>query len=101
MTAERAPRPYSTLRDGKIVWVYPGESLADRLNGRVRDAKLKFRSRLETDDEVRARLDAEIKRRRQAEPWWIWFYPRNTSKDLDAELKGLGLPPRQMIDEEA
>jgi len=82
-------RPYSTLRDGKIVWVYPGEALP----------AAKVRSRLETDSEVRTRLNAEIKRRRAADPFWLWFKQPGSGKDLDADLKELGLPARQMVDE--
>lgn len=91
MTAERAPRPYSTLRDGKIVWIYPGETAPTK----------KVRSRPETDGEVRARIDAAVKARRKADPFWIWYRePGRSSRELEIDLRDLGLPPRQMIDEE-
>jgi hypothetical protein len=97
---DNGPRPYSTLRGGRIVWVYPGESLKERLEGRFRDANLKKRTRLETDSEIRSRINAEVRRRRQADPFFIWYRaPGQTSKELEADLRILGLPPRQMIEE--
>lgn len=74
------PTPYSTLRDGRIVWVYPEPA------GK---SKKKLRSRPETDDEVRKRL---LKA-------GLWHYPMSSSKELDAQLEYWKLPPRGFVDE--
>lgn len=81
--ASNAPRPYSTLRDSRVVWVSPDEA---RPAGPVK------RSRLETDAEVRARVMRE-------RPWWTAEEVRRHSGDrLDKMLTNLGLPKRQVVD---
>lgn len=83
---DHAPRPYSTLRDGKIVWVTPEEHAGGNLK----------RSRLESDDEVRRRIKASIQ--------WSYWNPcpdlaAVKGKELDKRLTIFVLPPRQFIDE--
>jgi hypothetical protein len=87
LTVDNGPRPYSTLRDGKIIWVVP----------EVNQLGPKKRSRLETDDEVRARIKAG---------WRAWTYwdpvpdlRKYGSKELDNLLKVKGLEPRKVVDE--
>ena len=87
MTADNKPRPFSSLRDGKIVWVTPEEHATGK----------RVRSRSETDDEVRARIKAG---------WTAWTYwdpvpdlRKYSSKELDNLLKVKGLPARKFIDE--
>ena len=44
MSDDRAPRPYSTLRNEKIIWIYPGEKTPGKSK----------RSRPQTDEEFKA-----------------------------------------------
>jgi len=90
VTSERAPRPYSTLRGDKIVWVTPEEH-AD---------PTKKRSRLESDSEVRKRLSAA------ADDFWAQVYGRPTytgvsGPALDQLLHEKRLPPRGYVDDDA
>lgn len=78
------PRPYSTLIDGRIVWVAPGEAPP---------AKAK-RTRLETDDEVRARLSAWAR-----SSGYVGDYSWLLGNELDDHLKHVGLPARQFVEE--
>lgn len=87
MTTEHdhRPRPYTTLRNGQIVWVTPEEHAAGKPT----------RSRLETDDEVRVRIRAK---------GWTYWDPtpdvRNMrGKVLDEALKRYNLPPRAWLEE--
>lgn len=68
------------------MWVYPGETPPG--------AAPKVRSRLETDDEVRARITV-------ARPWWGSSQVAYSGQKLDNMLKNIGLPPRKVIDEPA
>lgn len=81
MTPEdRKPRPYSTLRDGRVVWVTPEEHATIGKAGRVR---------LENDDEVRLRL---VRAGHSG-------YKSYKGKDLDDWLRYWSMPPRQYVDE--
>ena len=73
---DRAPRPYSTLRDGKIVWVTPEEHSA---TGPMK------RSRLETDEEVLKRTSRDFR--------WA------KGPALDAVIQRSGYPKRCWVDE--
>lgn len=78
-TTDNRPRPYSSLVNGKIVWVSPEE----------RGAGPRKRSRPENDDEVRARLLRGAG----------WTVSANvTSEYLDELLKDAGLKPRGYVD---
>ncbi len=78
-------RAYQTLRGGRMVWVYPGET----------PPPAKLRSRQETDDEVRARIMLD-------RPWWTREeMARHSGPALDRMLKNLALPPRKIVDEPA
>lgn len=76
---DNKPRPYSTLRAGRIVWVTPEEHAA----GKPR------RTRLESDDEVRARFKAAGR----------YGYPGLSAKALDGQLEYWGMPPRAFIED--
>lgn len=76
------PRPYSRYNPatGRVEWVAPPEP------GRQR----RLRSRLETDDELRARFDRYDRERTR----------RLHGAELDAFVKREGHPPRRFLDEE-
>jgi hypothetical protein len=82
---DNRPRPYSRLNPatGRIEWVTPEEHAAGKPK----------RSRLESDDEVRARIRAAVP------PWDL---PSDTlrGKQLDRELKRYNLPERRWFDED-
>lgn len=79
MANERAPRPYSTLVDGRIIWITPEEHASTK----------RVRSRSENDDEVRARFRAR----------GLYTYPNLKGKALDAQLDYWNMPPRGFVDE--
>lgn len=83
-TTDNRPRPYSTLRGGQIIWVYPNE--AQPVNSRGR-------SRLESDAEVRARLRAGWGYTTYWDPMPDLRYI--FGKELDKLLKSRALPERQ------
>lgn len=76
------PRPYSTLTpDGRIVWVTPSDPPPAR----------KLRSRMENDDEVRARI--------RAAGHLPFGLSSVSGAVLDSYLKMYGLTPRACVDE--
>jgi len=76
---------YSTLNVyGQIVWVYPGDSLRDRLEAKVRDFNYRLRSRTETDDEVRDRI------KRHHPDMWKHMIGDERGPALDTILRYLG-----------
>jgi hypothetical protein len=78
-STDNRPRPYSTLRDGRIVWVTPEEHAA---GGRAR------RAHLETDDEVLRRIRGAGR----------GAVANCTAKCLDKTLEYWSMPPRQYVD---
>ena len=79
---QNKPRPYSTLVNGRIVWVAPGENPPPAR---------KVRTRLETDDEFRRRI--------QIAKGWAGVYATHTGQQLDAVAKHWDIAPRKLIDE--
>lgn len=89
-----APKAFSALCfDGVIRWFYPGEHETDRAMERWRKEKFSRRSRMETDDEVKARI-----KRHRPEVWALMNGDERGHK-LDQVLKGFGLEPRKAVDD--